>query len=170
MSHWMILNIQCTIWISGCSVWAHEHRNASYLQRSTSPCSCGRFLKPQECCTSSFLRVERLTDRGHFIPLQHVHGDVDVDVIDVLRYHYQRANLNSTDDNGLTALHYTVFNIHASQLVLLSKVEKSIVISYNLVKRNRCFIVVNQECLPMLLKMLLSEKVRSLKKYLKITL
>ncbi len=37
-----------------------------------------------------------------------------VDVIDVLLYH--GANPNSTDESGLTALHYTILNIHSSQL------------------------------------------------------
>ena len=37
-----------------------------------------------------------------------------VDVIDYLRY--KRANLTAVDDNGLTALHYSIRNIKSSEL------------------------------------------------------
>ena len=46
-----------------------------------------------------------------------------VDVIDLLLYH--GANLKSTDDKGLTALHYTVIKIHSNQLDVMTVANSS---------------------------------------------
>ena len=121
----------------------HLAARSGYTRIGTRLTDNGAQVHAQDCNGATPLHVAACHNHMNFVHFLLSHAGADIysrtfngstplhsaaacgaiDVIDVLLYH--GANLTSTDENGLTALHYTVLNIHLNQLEVISLTNSS---------------------------------------------